>query len=77
MVSEIIFGDESFIHLKNGCLIINKNSTEITKIYFKTRGSNGIFVENCKKETIIENTIFKNLGYFKNKIIFSQVVLIL
>ena len=65
--SEIIFGDESFVHLKNGCLIINKNSPKVTKIYFKTRGSNGIFVENCKKETIIENTIFKNLGYFKNK----------
>ena len=65
--SEIILGEESFIHLKNGCLIINNNSHKITKIYFKKRGSNGIFVENCNKETIIENTIFKNLGYFKNK----------
>ena len=64
--SEIILDKESYIHIKNGCLIINKKSAKKTKIYFKNKISNGIFVENCKKETIIENTIFENLSYFKN-----------
>ena len=64
--SEILLNNRAYIHIKNGCLIINKKKNKKTLIFFKKNNSNGIFVENCQDETIIENTIFKNLSFFKN-----------
>ena len=64
--SEIALSKGAYIHVKNGCLIIKKNKNKKTTVYFKDYDSNGIFIENCKDTTVIENTIFKNLSYFKN-----------